>query len=119
MSAEKKSTTPAPAKAEQSPSSSRSWIFNTTAVLALALSLSKVSIPDMFKNVQNVLPVTMSHDTASMQDSNSAFEAMREEYTRGCPSHQYKTRIFSEDPLIVYIEDYLSHEETRYILNLA
>ena len=119
MSAEPKATTPAPAKAKQSPSTSRSWIFNTIAVLALALSLSKISIPDMLKSVQNALPVTMRYHAASMQESNSTFEAMREEYMRGCPSHQYKTRIFSEDPLIVYIEDYLSHEETRYILHLA
>ncbi|KAJ5189104.1 Prolyl 4-hydroxylase alpha subunit [Penicillium cf. griseofulvum] len=47
------------------------------------------------------------------------FGQMRQEYEAQCPVQKYQTLIFSTDPLIIYIEDYLSYEETRYLLHLA
>lgn len=47
------------------------------------------------------------------------FETMRRQYKIACPEQKYQTRIFSKDPLIIYVENYLSYEETRYLLNLA
>jgi prolyl 4-hydroxylase len=56
---------------------------------------------------------------ASPDIYNGSFSAMRAEYASACPQHPYKTRIFSQDPLIIYIEDYLSQAETNYLLDLA
>ncbi|GME33982.1 hypothetical protein F5Y19DRAFT_445822 [Neofusicoccum parvum] len=44
---------------------------------------------------------------------------MYAEYAATCPDHQWETHIFSTDPLIVYIENYLAFEETQYLLNLV
>ncbi len=38
--------------------------------------------------------------------------------TAGCASHQYKTYLFSEDPLIVYIESFLNLEEAAHLVSL-
>ncbi|KFX92713.1 hypothetical protein V490_05223 [Pseudogymnoascus sp. VKM F-3557] len=46
-------------------------------------------------------------------------EVMRRQYAAQCPDHSFKTHIFSTDPLIIYIEDYLSQDEARYLLKLA
>ena len=44
---------------------------------------------------------------------------MRSQYQKSCPEQLYRPYIFSTDPLIVYLEEFLSYEETRYILDLA
>lgn len=48
-----------------------------------------------------------------------AFEAevMRLQYATQCPDYSFKTHIFSTDPLIIYIEDFLTQEEAKYLLN--
>jgi prolyl 4-hydroxylase len=47
------------------------------------------------------------------------FESMATQYATACPPHTFKTHIFSTDPLIIYVEEYLSKLETEYLLNLA
>lgn len=49
----------------------------------------------------------------------STFQDMAAQYAAECPQHNFKTQIFSADPLIIYVEDYLSQRETEYLLNLA
>ena len=47
------------------------------------------------------------------------FEEMRREYAKTCPEYQFRAHIFSTDPIIIYLEDYLHADETRYLLDLA
>jgi hypothetical protein len=54
-----------------------------------------------------------------LKDDVLNFEAMRQQYAAQCPEKAFKPHIFSTDPLIIYIEDYLSQDETKYLLNLA
>ncbi len=35
-----------------------------------------------------------------------------------CPEHAYKARIYSRDPLVVYLEGFLSEEERRHIVDI-
>lgn len=35
-----------------------------------------------------------------------------------CPSHGYKTHILSFEPLIIYIEDFVSVNETKHLLKI-
>ncbi|MCJ1398994.1 Prolyl 4-hydroxylase, alpha polypeptide [Xylographa trunciseda] len=51
--------------------------------------------------------------------SHSAFDQLREQYDRACPEHSYKTRIFSMDPLMVYLENYITAPEREYLVNIA
>lgn len=37
---------------------------------------------------------------------------------RSCPSHNYNTFIVSRQPLIIYIENFLSPEESKHLLEL-
>jgi hypothetical protein len=64
---------------------------------------------------------SLDNHVHSMPESTEAakFDQMRQEYEAQCPVQKYQTRIFSTDPLIIYIEDYLSYEETKYLLRLA
>ncbi|EKD12978.1 hypothetical protein MBM_08740 [Drepanopeziza brunnea f. sp. 'multigermtubi' MB_m1] len=36
-----------------------------------------------------------------------------------CPSHKYNTHILSLEPLVIYIEDFLSAEESRHLLEIS
>lgn len=47
------------------------------------------------------------------------FDQLWEQYAEACPEHSYRTRIFSMDPLIIYLEDYITAAEREYVLNLA
>lgn len=35
-----------------------------------------------------------------------------------CPSHSYNTHILSHEPLIIYIENFLSESESRHLLEI-
>lgn len=64
--------------------------------------------------------VTFSSESTHIPISNtSAFQTMASTYATACPQHNFKTHIFSTDPLIIYLENYLSHSETAYLLHLA
>jgi len=39
--------------------------------------------------------------------------------SEGCESHEYKTYLFSEDPLVIYIESFLNHEEASHLVSLS
>lgn len=41
------------------------------------------------------------------------------QYAQSCPAHSPQTHIFSLDPLIIYIESYLTSSEISYLLSLA
>lgn len=49
----------------------------------------------------------------------SSMDALRTQYSASCPDHQFRTSIFSSDPLIMYIENYLSPQEIEYLLEVA
>ncbi|KAK3197460.1 hypothetical protein GRF29_216g225057 [Pseudopithomyces chartarum] len=64
--------------------------------------------------------VTFSSESTHIPISNtSAFQTMASTYATACPQHNFKTHIFSTDPLIIYLENYLSHSEAAYLLHLA
>ena len=44
---------------------------------------------------------------------------LRDQYAQACPEYLYKTRIFSMDPLIIYLEDFIPAKERQYILTMA
>lgn len=74
-------------------------------------------------NMNNIDQFVFPHYNSLRPSSNytnlTVFDQLREEYARACPKHLYKTRIFSTDPLIIYIENFMSAEETDYLVNLA
>lgn len=45
--------------------------------------------------------------------------SLRAQYAQGCPDHTFRTSMFSSDPIITYIENYLSPDEIAYLLELA
>lgn len=60
-----------------------------------------------------------SYSAGSVNSSHMSVDQLRAQYAMSCPPHQYRTNIFSTDPLIIYVEDYLSSVEVDYLLNLA
>jgi hypothetical protein len=74
-------------------------------------------MPDMSNTREPVS--TLYHGLNTNVTSITTFDKLREQYVEGCPEHSYKTRIFSMDTLIVYLEDYITAPESKYILNLA
>lgn len=49
----------------------------------------------------------------------TTLESMRMQYAKECPEYTFRTHLFSSDPVIIYIEDYLSSSEVTYLLQLA
>ena len=47
------------------------------------------------------------------------FSSMTREYDAACPEQNFRPYIFTFDPLIIYLEHYLSYAETRYLIQLA
>jgi prolyl 4-hydroxylase len=47
---------------------------------------------------------------------NSSFIAANEPFS--CPVHQYQTHILYQEPLIIYIENFLSREESAHLLEI-
>jgi hypothetical protein len=47
------------------------------------------------------------------------FTSMAKEYDLACPDQLFRPYIFTFDPLIIYLENYISHRETRYLVELA
>ncbi|MCJ1434328.1 Prolyl 4-hydroxylase, alpha polypeptide [Xylographa pallens] len=59
------------------------------------------------------------HNLSTNVTSVSAFDRLHDQYARACPEHSYKTRIFSMDPLVIYLENYITAPEREYIMNMA
>ena len=47
------------------------------------------------------------------------FSSMTKEYELACPEQTFRPYILTFDPLIIYLEKYLSYRETRYLIQLA
>jgi hypothetical protein len=52
-------------------------------------------------------------------NDNDWFGSMTKEYQLACPEQNFRPYIFTFDPLIIYLENYLSYRETRYLIQLA
>lgn len=50
---------------------------------------------------------------------SKSLSSMRNEYSLACPDQNFSTHIFSIDPLMIYLENYISHREARYLIELA
>ncbi|EOD47680.1 putative 2og-fe oxygenase family protein [Neofusicoccum parvum UCRNP2] len=103
------------------PTAAKSSSKLTTAAMLLPLlpfgflQWQNISSKFGLGNVDISMP-SFSHAPAS---NATRFETMAAQYAAGCPAHTFKTHIFSTDPLIIYVEDYLSKPETEYLLDLA
>ncbi|MCJ1287642.1 hypothetical protein MMC26_006994 [Xylographa opegraphella] len=62
---------------------------------------------------------SLDHGPSPNIDSVSAFDLLYEQYAKVCPEHSYKTRIFSTDPLIIYLENYITVPEREYIVKMT
>ncbi|EAW12362.1 putative 2OG-Fe(II) oxygenase family oxidoreductase [Aspergillus clavatus NRRL 1] len=97
--------------------------WGVAAALISLLSIAAVKLdPELFKSSLETIqfPLTsISEVFSKMQNESRTFEAMYKQYSIQCPAQKYQTHIFTTDPLIVYIEDYLSHDETVYLQHLA
>ena len=47
------------------------------------------------------------------------FEIMKQQYAAECPDQPFNPHIFSIDPIIIYLENYMSYAETRYLKELG
>jgi prolyl 4-hydroxylase len=72
-------------------------------------------VPLVFK-IPPVSIIKLSYEEVSAKTS---FEALAEQYQIACPEHGYRTRVFSFDPLIIYIENWVTQEEAKYLLHIA
>ncbi|MCJ1322276.1 Prolyl 4-hydroxylase, alpha polypeptide [Xylographa vitiligo] len=62
---------------------------------------------------------SLYHDLSTNATSTSAFDLLYDQYAKACPEHSYTPRIFSTDPLIIYLENYITAPEREYVVNLA
>jgi len=120
MSTQKSSSTAASLNPFQN-----SW-FNPTILLLPLLTfgyfqwqLGSISELSEFLSPLTKLGGNSSALSKELKDDVLNYEVMRQQYAAQCPEKAFKPHIFSTDPLIIYIEDYLSLDETKYLLNLA
>lgn len=109
-------------------SPSKSSLRLSAALIPLALSIL------LYLRWNNTIPST-ALDISSVQETASSLYgglsskvvstpesrhlALRDEYAKGCPAHRYTTRIFSMDPLIIYLENFIAPAETEYLIAKA
>ena len=51
----------------------------------------------------------------ALANATTALEQIRQQYAEACPDHTYKTRIYSIDPLVIYLDNYITAQERYYI----
>lgn len=66
--------------------------------------------------VSNTLFGTSQKPLARVTEFNSSFIATNEPLS--CPTHKYNTHILSQEPLVIYIEDFLSPDESTHLLKI-
>ena len=88
--------------------------------LLSVLYLRSNSLPGML-DISNLRgSVSSLYSTARTNITNvNPFNQLAEQYAQACPEVSYKTRIFSLDPLIIYVENYITAAEREYIIHLA
>ncbi|KAL5322795.1 hypothetical protein ACEPPN_010772 [Leptodophora sp. 'Broadleaf-Isolate-01'] len=67
--------------------------------------------------VSNTLFGTSQKPLARVTEFNSSFIATNEPLS--CPTHKYNTHILSQEPLVIYIEDFLSPDESTHLLKIS
>ncbi|KAG4438676.1 hypothetical protein IFR05_005857 [Cadophora sp. M221] len=67
--------------------------------------------------VSNTLFGTPQRPSAWVTQFNSSFIATNEPLS--CSSHKYNTHILSLEPLLIYIEDFLSSDESTHLLKIS
>jgi prolyl 4-hydroxylase len=70
-----------------------------------------------------LLPEHLSSHKSPADKSNASkadlFDNLAISYEHKCPPHRYQTRIFSLDPLIIYIDNFISPWEREYLIHTA
>ena len=109
-------------------SPSKSNLRLSVALIPLALSILLYlrwngSIPFTALNVNSIQETASSLygslNSTGASTPESRYLALRDEYAKGCPAHHYTTRIFSMDPLIIYLENFISPAESEYLVAKA
>jgi len=49
---------------------------------------------------------------------NESFIAIESEQSVSCPPHNFNTYILSHEPLVIYIENFLSKDESEHLLRI-
>ncbi|KAK0621050.1 putative prolyl 4-hydroxylase 6 [Lasiodiplodia hormozganensis] len=105
-----------------SPTKPKSSKMATAAAILLPLLpfgfLQWQNISSKF-NLHNIDITMPSFSSATTASPNTTFTAMAAQYAASCPAHTISPHIFSSDPLIIYVADFLTAAETSYLLNLA
>jgi prolyl 4-hydroxylase len=105
-----------------SKSSSKPWsLLRVFAPTIFSMLLLKWGV-----NFNSLMKLSTIGSTAISRDSQKSlnttltkYDILQGQYAESCPTHLYKTNIFTTDPLIIYVEEYLSQPEIDYLLNLA
>ena len=103
-------------------SSETRWPYLISWIVTLLVAISIVEKQDLLKQRVNDMiswDADGRHMSPAQASTNATFESMRERYRQSCPQHQFQTRIFSTDPLIIYLENFIGKDEAKYILNVA
>jgi len=109
---------------KQKKQSSSSSHLTSLALLLLPLvpaaylqrdTLTKI-LPTSLTTLYTTATSSLSSSSPSGPVTNAQLAA---QYASACPDHRPRTHIFSTDPLIIYVEDYLTKPEIAYLLDLA
>lgn len=103
-----------------------SWPYVLVSVLPLlALAALRFQSDAVIDNLRILVSETLINIPWSQREIfsgpvvNSTFEYMRSQYEVACPEQPLRPYIFSTDPLVIYLENFLSIDETRHLLRLA
>lgn len=93
------------------------WRWGTEGFAKLDSLLTSTPSSPSQSQTSSSLTTTTSPNTNTSAPFSMA--ALRTQYAQGCPDHTFRTSMFSSDPIITYIEGYLSPDEIAYLLELA
>jgi hypothetical protein len=74
---------------------------------------------DWYSSLHSKLVQQFSDAPSTSPNDTNQFEVMKEKYAVECPKQNFSPHIFSIDPIVIYLEKYLSYAETRYLKELA
>jgi prolyl 4-hydroxylase len=59
-----------------------------------------------------------SGDVSTLQATSLNASLIASDEPLSCPSHSYNTFVVSREPLIIYVENFLSPEESQHLLDI-
>lgn len=77
---------------------------------------------DFFIDYLTEVKSELYHDLHSHDEKSSEIEKeydLSNHYRKNCPHHKYTTRIVHRNPLIIYIENFLTKKEIQHLLDIT